>query len=76
MMNRPLEESEADRRDREAARLEVPPARPGEDPPTYGDEGGGNLYPEHPPEGEPFLERLGRLAGRLRRRFHRPPLRI
>jgi hypothetical protein len=37
----PVEESEADRREREAARLAVPPVRPGDDPPTYGDEGGG-----------------------------------
>ena len=40
------DETESERREREAARLEVFPARPGDDPPTYGDEGGGTLYPE------------------------------
>jgi hypothetical protein len=44
-MINPVEETEEDRRKQEAARLEIPPARPGEDPPTYGDEGGGSLYP-------------------------------
>jgi hypothetical protein len=34
-------------RESEAARLEVPAGHPGDDPPTYGDEGGGTLYPEH-----------------------------
>ena len=33
-------------RDSEAARLEVPEHHPGDDPATYGDEGGGTLYPE------------------------------
>ena len=45
-----VEESDADRRDREAARLQVPLVRPGDDPPTHGDEGGGNLYPEQAPK--------------------------
>jgi len=75
-----VEESEADRRKREALRLEVAPSRPGDDPPTYGDEGGGNLYPDSSrstPQGSRlFLRRMGRLAGSLRRRFHRPLLRI
>jgi hypothetical protein len=39
-------EPDVDRREAEAARLEVPLARPGDDPPTFGDEGGGSLYPE------------------------------
>jgi hypothetical protein len=39
-------ESDADRRERESERLDVAPTRPGDDPPTYGDEGGGSLYPE------------------------------
>jgi hypothetical protein len=38
-----VEETEEDRREREAARLQMPPPRPGDDPPTYGDEGGGTL---------------------------------
>ena len=67
-----VEETEEDRREREAARLEMPPARPGEDPPTYGDEGGGNLYSERALEGpapRAFLfERLRLLAARFRRR--------
>jgi len=57
----PVEETEADRRAREAARLEIPPSRPGEDPPTYGDEGGGNLLPERSFEEArrpTFLQRL------------------
>jgi hypothetical protein len=58
-----VEESDADRREREAARLAVPPVQPGDDPPTYGDEGGGNQYPERssecPPKNRiPFLRRI------------------
>jgi len=67
-----VEETDQDRRDREAARLEMPPPRPGEDPPTHGDEGGGNLYPEGSSEAPApravFFERLRLLAARLRRR--------
>jgi hypothetical protein len=63
----PVTESGADPREREAARLEVVPAGPGEDPPTCGDEGGGNLHPkrsvdalrEAPQPG--LLRRLARL---------------
>ena len=40
------EETDADRREREAARLDIAPAQPGEEPPTHGDEGGGNLFPD------------------------------
>jgi hypothetical protein len=56
---------DADPREREAARLEVSPAKPGDDPPTYGDEGGGAPYPErslgrHAEAARPaFLWRLG-----------------
>lgn len=59
-----VEESEAERREREASRLAVPQVRPGDDPPTYGDEGGGNLFPERSLEGPPaphrttFLRRI------------------
>jgi hypothetical protein len=66
MVNRSIgEETPEDRREQEAARLEIAPARPGEDPPTYGDEGGGSLYPEHSSSAtrRTFLERLS-----LRRR--------
>ena len=68
-------ETEEDRRQHEAARLDVAPARPGDDPPTYGDEGGGSLYPEHSLEEAPgttgtsLLQRLGLRAARLRRRL-------
>lgn len=48
-----IEESAADRREREAARLAVSPVKPGDDPPTYGDEGGGCLYPEQSLEQPP-----------------------
>jgi hypothetical protein len=65
-----IEESDEDRRDREAERVQIPQPQPGNDPPTYGDEGGGNLFTERPPEGSPELERsrptfLQRLARRL-----------
>ena len=60
-----LSEPDADPREREAARLEVAPARPGEDPPTTGDEGGGNPFPE-PEAPRPGL--LRRLARSLRLR--------
>jgi hypothetical protein len=66
-----IEESDEDRRKREADRIEVPLPQPGDDPPTYGDEGGGNLFTELPLEGEtpgPEESRLGffrRLARRL-----------
>jgi hypothetical protein len=63
-------ETEEDRRQHEAARLDVAPARPGDDPPTYGDEGGGSLYPEQSLEEVPsLLRRLGLHAARLRRRL-------
>jgi hypothetical protein len=65
-----VEETEAERREREAARLEVPAARPGDDPPTHGDEGGGSLSPEPPPR-RLFLERMRLFTGRLRRRGRR-----
>jgi hypothetical protein len=39
-------EVEKERRELEAERLEIPVPRPGDDPPTYGDEGGGAFYPE------------------------------
>jgi hypothetical protein len=57
-------EIEKERRELEAARLEIPEPRPGDDPPTYGDEGGGTLYPERalrePPVQDPptLLQRL------------------
>ncbi len=57
-------EIEKERRELEAARLEIPAPRPGDDPPTYGDEGGGSLYPEgalmEPPvlHSPTFLQRL------------------
>ena len=65
MVNR---ETAEDRREQEAARLEILPARPGEDPATYGDEGGGNLYPERSSSEirRTFFERI-----RLRRRRRR-----
>ncbi len=53
MHDRFREEDESERRALEAARLEVSPARPGDDPPTYGDEGGGSLFPEQA-SGEPL----------------------
>jgi hypothetical protein len=55
-----VEESDADRRDREAARLQVAPMKPGDDPPTHGDEGGGNLFSERASETArpPFFRRL------------------
>jgi hypothetical protein len=68
-------QSELDRREAEAARLEVAPPKPGDDPPTYGDEGGGSLYPEssfdEPLEASPhpLLRRLGRS---IARRFSGP----
>jgi len=66
-----VEETDQDRRDREAARLDMPPSRPGEDPPSYGDEGGGNLYPEPsfetPAPRAAFFARFRLLAARLRR---------
>jgi hypothetical protein len=66
-----VEETKEDRREREAARLDMPPPRPGEDPPSYGDEGGGNLYPEGSFEASAprmlFFERVRLLAARLRR---------
>jgi hypothetical protein len=66
-----VEESDVDRRDAEAARLEVPPSRPGDDPPTHGDEGGGNLYPETSfEESQPPL--LRRLQQSFVRRFSGP----
>jgi hypothetical protein len=70
-------ETEEDRREREAARLEVAPARPGDDPPTYGDEGGGSLFPEQsrgrsPETPRPDLfRRLMLQANDLRRRLRR-----
>jgi hypothetical protein len=65
------EESASERRDREAARLDVPPARPGDDPPTYGDEGGGTLYPERALQEAPGRRRPT-LLQRLLLRLHRP----
>jgi hypothetical protein len=68
--DRVREEDESERRELEAARLDVSPAKPGEDPPTYGDEGGGNPFPEGPLE-EPLRTRrptfFQRLLIRLRR---------
>jgi hypothetical protein len=59
-----IEESDADRLDREVERIQVPTPQPGNDPPTYGDEGGGNLFPERPPEPRPtFLRRLAERLG-------------
>jgi len=59
-----IEESDADRLEREAERIQVPPPHPGDDPPTYGDEGGGNLFPERRPDREPtFLRRLAQRLG-------------
>jgi hypothetical protein len=66
-----VEESDVDRRDAEATRLEVPPARPGDDPPTCGDEGGGNLYPETSSE-ESSPTFLRRLQQTFARRFSGP----
>jgi len=67
-----VEETEADRREREASRLEMPAPRPGDDPPSYGDEGGGNLYPERsfetPARRGVVFERIRLFAARLRRR--------
>jgi len=57
-------ETETDRKDREAARLEVAPVKPGDDPPTYGDEGGGNVYSEGSLEESP--SRRPTLLRRLR----------
>ena len=47
-------------RESEAARLAIPPSHPGDAPPSYGDEGGGNLYPERSfePPRKSFLRRL------------------
>jgi hypothetical protein len=66
-----IEESDADRRKREIERIQVPAPEPGNDPPTYGDEGGGNLFTELPVEETPdpekerpgFLRRLARRLG-------------
>ena len=35
-------DTETERKAREAARLAIAPAKPGDDPPTCGDEGGGS----------------------------------
>lgn len=66
-----VQESEIDRREAEAARLEVPPPRPGDEPPTHGDEGGGSLYPEGSSE-ESHLPLLRRLQQTFVRRFSGP----
>lgn len=70
-----IEESDVDRREAEAARLEVAPPKPGDDPPTYGDEGGGSLYPESSFD-VPLEERhpplLRRLQRSIARRFSGP----
>ena len=63
------EETGEERREREAARLDVAPARPGDDPPTCGDEGGGSPYPEPYPGELPATRRLSflqRITLRLR----------
>jgi len=65
-----IEESDENRREREAERIQVPAPQPGDDPPTYGDEGGGNLFTERPPGESPEADRsrptfLQRLAQRL-----------
>ncbi len=54
---------QVDRREIEAARLAVPETRPGDHPPTNGDEGGGNFYPE------PALEERRTLLDRILRRW-------
>jgi hypothetical protein len=74
----PVEETEADRKEREAARLEIPPVKPGDDPPTCGDEGGGSLFPwrslEQPAgiRRPTLLRRLALQAIRFRRRLQGP----
>jgi hypothetical protein len=70
----PVEESVADLKEREAARLEVPPVKPGDDPPTCGDEGGGSLYPGRSLEQPAAIRRptlLRRLALQVIRFRHR-----
>jgi hypothetical protein len=67
-----VDESEAARREREAARLDVAPQRPGDDPPTCGDEGGGSLVSAETPR-PTLIDRLAMFAARLRRRVSGSP---
>lgn len=60
--------------EREALRLQVPPVQPGDHPPTCGDEGGGNFFPD--PRRNirlPLLRRLGLAWTHRRRRRGSPP---
>jgi|SRR5579862_2282190 len=69
------DETDADRRDQEAARLEIAPVQAGDDPPTVGDEGGGTFVRtwarEDPGSTGRPLPLVGRQARSVLRRFLR-----